>query len=75
MVAGTKGYLDDVEVPHIRAFETDLHKWMKSERAALLDDIRKASKKPQMEEADQELVAAIEKFKGEWKAPTEKASE
>src|SRR5690606_29579472 len=69
--SGTKGYLDDIEVRHVRGFEADLHKWMKADRSALLDDIRKAKKKPEMEEADQELAAAIEKFKGEWKPPAE----
>ncbi|MFO7563080.1 MAG: F0F1 ATP synthase subunit alpha [Enhygromyxa sp.] len=73
--AGTKGYLDDLEVRHVRPFEADLHAWLKSDRAALLDDIRKAKKKPEMVEADEELAAAIEKFKGEWKPPSEKPAE
>ncbi|KIG12309.1 ATP synthase alpha chain [Enhygromyxa salina] len=73
--AGTKGLLDAVPVPHIRPFEADLHKWMKAERSALLDDIRKASKKPDMIAADEALEAAIIKFRDQWKAPVVNKSE
>jgi F-type H+-transporting ATPase subunit alpha len=68
--AGTQGLLDEVPVRDIRPFETDLHAWMKAERSALLDDIRKAEKKPEMIAADEALEAAIEKFKAQWKPST-----
>jgi F-type H+/Na+-transporting ATPase subunit alpha len=71
--AGTQGHLDSIEVANIRAFETDLHKWMKAERSALLDDIRRAKKKPDMIKADEELEAAIVKFKADWKPAASKA--
>ncbi|MCA9686209.1 MAG: F0F1 ATP synthase subunit alpha, partial [Myxococcales bacterium] len=67
--AGTKGHTDSIDVAHVRAFESDLHTWMKAERSALLEDIRKASKKPDLQKADDELEAAIVKFKSQWKPP------
>jgi len=73
--AGIKGYLNDIEVKYIRAFEADFHVWLKAERSALLADIRKAKKKPELVEADEELAAAIEKFKGEWKPPVQTSAE
>jgi F-type H+-transporting ATPase subunit alpha len=84
--AGTKGHVDSVELAHVRAFEADLHNWMKAERSSLLDDIRKAKKsKPKppkqpeagvlyMDDVDDALEAAVEKFKAQWKAPTAKAA-
>jgi F-type H+-transporting ATPase subunit alpha len=72
--AGTKGYTDDVEVKQVRAFEADLHRWIQAERAALLADIRKASSKPEMVKADEDLTAALETFKKQWKPPTAKTT-
>jgi F-type H+/Na+-transporting ATPase subunit alpha len=72
--AGTKGYTDDIEVKQVRAFETDLHAWMQSDRAALLSDIRSATAKPEMAKADEELAAALEAFKRQWKPPAAKTS-
>ncbi|MFV8753263.1 F0F1 ATP synthase subunit alpha [Nannocystaceae bacterium ST9] len=72
--AGTAGYLDDVAIEDIRTFEADLHKWMKAERGSLLDAIRTAEAKPEMVKADEELKAAIEKFKTEWKPLAAKAA-
>ena len=68
--AGTKGHTEEIEVKHIRAFEKDLHSWLKAERSALLEDIRKAKKKPDLKKADEEISAAIDKFKETWKPPT-----
>ena len=72
--AGTKGHCDDVEVRHIRAFESDLHSWLKAERSALLDDVRKAKKKEDMAKTDDDLTAALEAFKKQWKPPVDKKS-
>jgi F-type H+-transporting ATPase subunit alpha len=67
--AGTSGQLDSVELGHVRAFETDLHNWLKAERSALLDDIRKAKAKPELAACDEALKTALEKFKAQWKPP------
>jgi F-type H+-transporting ATPase subunit alpha len=72
--AGTKGHTDDVEVKQLRAFEADLHRWMQAERAALLTDIRKASEKPEMVKADEDLTAALAAFKKQWKPPAAKTT-
>jgi F-type H+-transporting ATPase subunit alpha len=67
--AGTGGHLDSVEIKHVRAFEADLHNWMKAERSALLDDIRKAKAKAELVKCDDELKAGMAKFKAQWKPP------
>ncbi len=67
--AGTSGQVDSVELKHVRAFEADLHNWMKAERSSLLDDIRKAKSKPEMVKADDDLKVGLEKFKAQWKPP------
>jgi len=72
--AGTAGHLDSVELKHVRAFEQDLHNWMKAELSSLLDDIRKAKSKPEMQKCDDELKAAFVKFKAQWKPPTDKTA-
>jgi F-type H+-transporting ATPase subunit alpha len=65
--AGTQGYLDDVEVANIQQFEHDLHVWMEAERSSVLNDIRNARKKDQINKAADELHASIKKFKETWK--------
>jgi F-type H+-transporting ATPase subunit alpha len=42
--AGTKGYLDDLRVEAVLPFETTLHKYLRSEKSALLSDVRSAGK-------------------------------
>ena len=64
--AGTQGYLDDVALEHIRAFEADLHAFMETERASLLADIRVAKKKDEINKVAEELTAAIKSFKETW---------
>ena len=61
--AGTKGYLDDVEIPKVGDFERELHTWLEENRADLLDQIRAAKKKPELKEVDKALAEAIDKFK------------
>src|SRR3954468_1049488 len=41
LFAGTQGYLDDVDVADIRAFEDGLHKYFASAQSALMDDMTK----------------------------------
>jgi F-type H+/Na+-transporting ATPase subunit alpha len=61
--AGTKGFLDDLEVSEVREFEQKLHGWMKDHRADLLDLISRATAKPDLAKIDSELDAAIKAFK------------
>jgi F-type H+-transporting ATPase subunit alpha len=59
--AGTKGYLDDVEIDAIGAFETGFHQYLRSEKNEILSAILETGK---MEKVTEEsLVAAIGEFK------------
>ncbi len=62
--AGTEGYLDDVALTDIAEFEEALHNYMKTERATILEDIRKAKRKSK--EIAPELEEAIKAFKTTW---------
>ena len=42
--AGTKGFLDDMRVDAVLSFEASLHEYVKTQKAALLDEVRKATK-------------------------------
>ncbi len=61
--AGTKGFLDHIEVAQVQAFEAELHTWLQESRANLLDKIRSARKKPELKELEKDLAEALEKFK------------
>jgi F-type H+-transporting ATPase subunit alpha len=66
--AGTKGFLDDVEVGQIGRFERELHDWMRDKRPQVLDLVRSAKKKDEMNEADKALNDALVAFKKTFKA-------
>jgi F-type H+-transporting ATPase subunit alpha len=55
--AGVKGFLDDLRVEGVLPFEATLHKYLSSQKAALLDDVRKAGK--MTDEIDKALRAAV----------------
>ncbi len=62
--AGTQGFLDNLQVGAIRAFEAELHQWMTDERAELIDKLEKASK---FDDAlASELKKAISEFKDQY---------
>jgi F-type H+-transporting ATPase subunit alpha len=61
LFAVNKGYFDDIEVKRVLAFESGMHKYLKSDHAALLkkmDDSKQLDK-----EAEAELAEAIGAFK------------
>jgi F-type H+-transporting ATPase subunit alpha len=58
--AVTNGYLDDVEVPHIRQWERDFLDYVEASHAAVLNDIR--TKKALDDDLTKRLKAAIEAF-------------
>jgi F-type H+-transporting ATPase subunit alpha len=59
--AGTKGYLDDLDVSAIAPWETGFHSYLKSEKNEILSAISQTGK---LEKAAEEaLVAAITEFK------------
>jgi F-type H+-transporting ATPase subunit alpha len=59
--AVTNGYLDDVDVPHIRQWERDFLDYLEASHAAVLNDIR--TKKALDDDLTKRLKAAIEAFK------------
>jgi F-type H+-transporting ATPase subunit alpha len=59
--AGTKGYLDDLEVSAISAFEGGFHAYLKSEKGEILSAIAQTGKLEKA--AEESLVAAIGEFK------------
>ncbi|MEI7527951.1 MAG: F0F1 ATP synthase subunit alpha [Elusimicrobiota bacterium] len=61
LFAGTRGYLDDVELEKVRAFESDLVKFLRSSYAHLLAEI--ADKKQMSPELEQRLIDSITEFK------------
>jgi F-type H+-transporting ATPase subunit alpha len=61
--AGTKGYLDDVEIAKVGDYERELHTWLEEDRADLLDQIRNAKKKPELKAVEKALAEALDKFK------------
>jgi F-type H+-transporting ATPase subunit alpha len=72
--AGTKGYLDSLEVGDVGRFERELHQWLRENRGALLDKIRTASGKDLEDrpgkppgEVATELAAAMDAFKKTFK--------
>ncbi len=65
--AGTKGFLDDLEIANVGRFERELHDWLKDNRAALLETIETGGKK-KLKEVDKDLGDAIKAFKKNFKA-------
>jgi F-type H+/Na+-transporting ATPase subunit alpha len=61
LFAGTQGFLDNVKVDSIRAFEDGLYKYLDSGQTALLNDI--ATKKALDDDLRKRIGAAIDEFK------------
>ena len=64
LYASNEGFMDDVDVTRILAFETDLHHFMEQKHAALMEKI--ASTKDLDKDAEAELKAACAEFKKSW---------
>jgi len=64
LFAINQGYVDDVDVPKLLAFESELHKYMKASHAALMDKIE--STKDLDKDGEAQLAAAIGDFKKNW---------
>jgi F-type H+-transporting ATPase subunit alpha len=61
LFAVNKGFMDDIEVKKILAFEHGLHAYLKDKHAALIGKVE--SSKALDKEAEAELLAAVEAFK------------
>ncbi len=66
LFAGTQGYLDDIPVESIKAFEQGLLSYVKSQKAELLKEI--TEKKALDEDLKSKLSEAIESFKSTFQA-------
>jgi F-type H+-transporting ATPase subunit alpha len=69
LFAAEYGYLDDVPMNKVRDFESELHGFMKSQKADLMKEIN--TKSEWNENVEKLLKAALEEFKkgGMWSAP------
>ncbi|WP_334165977.1 F0F1 ATP synthase subunit alpha [Tepidimonas sp.] len=61
LYAANKGYLDDIDVKKVLAFESGLHAYLKDKHAALLSKLE--TQKAMDKDAEAELDAAIRAFK------------
>jgi F-type H+/Na+-transporting ATPase subunit alpha len=61
LFAGNEGYLDDVEVDEVVAFEAALRSYLKSEQKELVDKINESG--DYNEEIEKEIRAALDNFK------------
>jgi len=64
LFAINQGYLDDVEVPKLLAFEAELHRYMKTQQGALMDKIE--STKDLDKDGEAQLATAVADFKKNW---------
>lgn len=61
LFAVNKGFMDDIDVKKILAFESGLHQFLKTSHAALLDKLEKD--RAMDKDAEAALTAAITAFK------------
>jgi F-type H+-transporting ATPase subunit alpha len=61
LFAGTQGFLDDIKVPSIRAFEDGLYRYLDSGQSALLNDI--ATKKSLDDDLKRRIKDALQEYK------------
>jgi F-type H+-transporting ATPase subunit alpha len=64
LYASNEGFMDDVDVSRILAFEAELHQFMQTKHGALMDKI--ASTKDLDKDAEGQLKAACAEFKKSW---------
>jgi F-type H+-transporting ATPase subunit alpha len=60
LFAGTQGYLDDIQIPDIRAFEVGLYKYFENAQTALIQDLTK--KKALDDDLRGKLHAALKEY-------------
>jgi F-type H+/Na+-transporting ATPase subunit alpha len=66
LFAGTQGFLDNIKVPYIRAFEDGLYKYLDSGQTALLNDI--ATKKALDDDLRKRIGDALNEYKANFLA-------
>jgi F-type H+-transporting ATPase subunit alpha len=73
LFAGTQGYLDDLKVSDIHAFEMGLYKYFESAQTQLMDDL--AKKKALDDDLRNGLHAALKEYKANFKSEHEDAQQ
>jgi F-type H+-transporting ATPase subunit alpha len=71
LFAGTQGYLDDLQIKDIRAFEVGLYKYLDSAQTALIADL--TAKKALDDDLKAKLHAALKEYAENFKAELEAA--
>jgi F-type H+-transporting ATPase subunit alpha len=71
LFAGTQGYLDDVQVPDIRAFEDGLYRYLDSAQTELMDELTKEKK---IDNLRDKLHAALKEYTANFLAELEAAA-
>ena len=71
LFAGTQGYLDELKVSDIRAFEDGLYKYFDTAQTALIDDLTK--KKQIDDDIRARLHTALKEYSANFKAELEAA--
>jgi F-type H+-transporting ATPase subunit alpha len=71
LFAGTQGYLDDLKIGEIRAFEDGLHKYFESAQTALVGEL--TEKKQIDDDIRAKLHAAMKEYKENFKAQQQEA--
>jgi F-type H+-transporting ATPase subunit alpha len=71
LFAGTQGYLDDLKISEIRAFEDGLHKYFESAQSALVQSL--TEKKQIDDDIRTRLHAALKEYKENFKATQKEA--
>src|SRR6201998_136576 len=71
LFSGTQGYLDDIEVKDIRAFEDGIYKYFDSAQTALMEDLTK--KKSLDDDLRNRLHAAMKEYKANFTAELQTA--
>jgi len=72
LFAGTQGYLDDLKVSDIRAFEVGMYKYFDAAQTVLMDDLTK--KKALDDDLRNGLHAALKEYAANFKAEVEAAA-
>ena len=65
--AGTRGFLDDLNLNHVHRFEADLHEYFRTSQKDLRNKLVEAKS---FKGIDEEFTAAVREFKANWTAPT-----
>jgi F-type H+-transporting ATPase subunit alpha len=60
--AGTRGHTDDVPVPEVRRFESELRTWFRANQADLLKTIRDTGKLPEGDALEQAMKTFVDQF-------------